>query len=81
VGTPLRVPVTCADGCGRTPVEAGQRTLYPRFGRRVLADTGGVVGDRAGFFVSHAGADRAWVAWLLVQAGYTVVLWSAQIAA
>jgi TIR domain/Tetratricopeptide repeat/NB-ARC domain len=35
------------------------------------------VGDRTDFFVSHAGADRAWaewVAWQLTQAGYTVVL-------
>jgi TIR domain len=40
-------------------------------------DTGGVVGDRADFFVSHAGADRAWaewVAWQLTEAGYTVEL-------
>jgi hypothetical protein len=36
-----------------------------------------VVGDRADFFVSHAGADRAWaewVAWQLTDAGYTVEL-------
>jgi TIR domain/NB-ARC domain len=36
-----------------------------------------VVGDRADFFVSHAGADRAWaewVAWQLEQAGYSVEL-------
>jgi hypothetical protein len=36
-----------------------------------------VVGDRADFFVSHAGADRAWaewVAWQLIDAGYTVEL-------
>jgi hypothetical protein len=35
------------------------------------------VGDRTDFFVSHAGADRAWAewaAWQLEQAGYTVVL-------
>ena len=34
-------------------------------------------GDRADFFVSHAGADRAWaewVAWQLTDAGYTVEL-------
>ena len=34
-------------------------------------------GDRKDFFVSHAGADRAWaewVAWQLTDAGYTVVL-------
>ncbi len=34
-------------------------------------------GDRADFFVSHAGADRAWaewVAWQLIDAGYTVEL-------
>jgi hypothetical protein len=40
-------------------------------------DTGGVVGDYADFFVSHAGADRAWaewVAWQLTDAGYTVEL-------
>ena len=38
---------------------------------------GGVGGDRADFFVSHAGADRAWaewVAWQLAEAGYTVEL-------
>ena len=38
---------------------------------------GGVVGDRADFFVSHAGADRAWaewVAWQLTDAGYTIEL-------
>ena len=37
-------------------------------------DTSGMVGDRADFFVSHAGADRAWaewVAWQLTEAGYT----------
>jgi hypothetical protein len=36
-----------------------------------------VVGHRADFFVSHAGADRAWaewVAWQLTEAGYTVEL-------
>ena len=36
-----------------------------------------MVGDRADFFVSHAGADRAWaewVAWQLIDAGYTVEL-------
>jgi hypothetical protein len=45
---------------------------------------GGVEGDRKDFFVSHAGADRAWaewVAWQLTDAGYTVELavwdWSA----
>ena len=40
-------------------------------------DTGWVVGDRADFFISHAGADRAWaewVAWQLTDAGYTVEL-------
>ena len=40
-------------------------------------DTGGVVGDRADFFVSHAGADRAWaewVTWQLTDAGYRVEL-------
>ena len=34
-------------------------------------------GDRTDFFVSHAGADRAWaewVAWQLIDAGYTVEL-------
>src|SRR5215471_11819133 len=41
------------------------------------ADTGGVAGDRVDFFVSHAGADRAWaewVAWQLADAGYRVEL-------
>src|SRR6185437_6871259 len=41
------------------------------------ADTGGVGGDRIDFFVSHAGADRAWaewVAWQLADAGYGVEL-------
>ena len=40
-------------------------------------DTGVVSGERTDFFVSHAGADRAWaewVAWQLEQAGYTVEL-------
>ena len=40
-------------------------------------NTGGVEGDRADFFVSHAGADLAWaewVAWQLTDAGYTVEL-------
>ena len=35
------------------------------------------MGDRTDFFVSHAGADRAWAewaAWQLQQAGYTVEL-------
>jgi hypothetical protein len=42
-----------------------------------LADTDRVVGDRADFFVSHAGADRAWaewVAWQLIDAGHSVEL-------
>jgi putative transposase len=37
----------------------------------------GVDGDRTDFFISHAGADRAWaewVAWELAEAGYTVGL-------
>ena len=37
----------------------------------------GVGGDRTDFFISHAGADRAWaewVAWELAEAGYTVEL-------
>ena len=36
-----------------------------------------MVGDRSDFFVSHAGADRAWAewaAWELAEAGYTVEL-------
>jgi tetratricopeptide (TPR) repeat protein len=36
-----------------------------------------MVGDRFDFFISHAGADRAWaewVAWQLTEAGYTVEL-------
>ena len=36
-----------------------------------------MVGDRSNFFISHAGADRAWaewVAWQLIDAGYTVEL-------
>ena len=36
-----------------------------------------MVGDRADFLVSHAGADRAWaewVAWQLTEAGYRVEL-------
>jgi TIR domain/Tetratricopeptide repeat len=36
-----------------------------------------VEGDRVDFFISHAGADRAWaewVAWQLTEAGYTVEL-------
>lgn len=36
-----------------------------------------MVGDHFDFFVSHAGADRAWaewVAWQLMDAGYTVEL-------
>ena len=40
-------------------------------------DTGDMGGDRVDFFVSHAGADRAWaewVAWQLIDAGYTVEL-------
>jgi len=40
----------------------------------ILVDMGG---DRIDFFVSHAGADRAWaewVAWELLEAGYTVEL-------
>ena len=40
-------------------------------------DTGGVGGDEIDFFVSHAGADRAWaewVAWQLAEAG-TALSW------
>ena len=40
-------------------------------------DTGGMCGKRVDFFVSHAGADRAWaewVAWQLTEAGYGVEL-------
>jgi hypothetical protein len=31
-------------------------------------------GERSDFFVSHAGADRAWAEWQLMDAGYTVEL-------
>jgi two-component SAPR family response regulator len=31
-------------------------------------------GERSDFVVSHAGADRAWAEWQLVDAGYTVEL-------
>ncbi len=54
--------------------------LFYTFGvptRSAGLDTGGVEGDRKDFFVSHAGADRAWaewVAWQLTDAGYTVEL-------
>jgi len=44
---------------------------------KVWRDTSGVGGARADFFVSHAGADRAWaewVAWQLIEAGYCVEL-------
>src|SRR5689334_12617027 len=43
--------------------------------RRILVHMGGE--DRTDFFVSHAGADRGWaewVAWQLIEAGYTVEL-------
>ena len=43
----------------------------------VWRDTSRMEGDRKDFFVSHAGADRAWaewVAWQLTDAGYTVEL-------
>src|SRR5260370_41715799 len=42
-----------------------------------VGDTGPMVGGRSDFFVSHAGVDRAWaewVAWQLIDAGYTVEL-------
>ena len=48
---------------------------YPRVG--CSGDTGWMGGDRVDFFVSHAGADGAWaewVAWQLIDAGYTVEL-------
>jgi TIR domain/Tetratricopeptide repeat/NB-ARC domain len=60
--------------CGRA---LAAQPLFRRACQRAGRDTGGVVGDRADFFVSHAGADRAWaewVAWQLTDAGYTVVL-------
>ena len=44
---------------------------------KVWRDTRGVGEARANIFVSHAGADRAWaewVAWQLIEAGYTVEL-------
>jgi hypothetical protein len=44
---------------------------------RAWRDTEGVGEARADFFVSHAGADRAWaewVAWQLTEAGFTVEL-------
>ncbi len=44
--------------------------------RRGWRDTGGVR-ERSDFFISHAGADRAWaewVAWQLTDAGYSVEL-------
>jgi hypothetical protein len=43
----------------------------------VREDTGRMGGERIDFFVSHAGADRAWaewVAWQLIDAGYSVEL-------
>jgi hypothetical protein len=45
--------------------------------RSRIVDAGGVGGDRINFFVSHAGPDRAWaewVAWHLIDAGYSVEL-------
>lgn len=62
----------------------GQKVLHlPSVVSRVLSyreagrDTRDVGGDRADFFVSHAGADRPWAewaAWQLTDAGYTVKL-------
>ena len=31
-------------------------------------------GERSDFFLGHAGADRAWTKWRLMDAGYTVEL-------
>lgn len=50
---------------------------FPLLAGGMERDTDGVGGDHRDFFVSHAGADRAWaewVAWQLVNAGYTVEL-------
>src|SRR6266851_6796070 len=44
---------------------------------RADRDTGGMGGETADFFISHAGGDRAWaewVAWQLAEAGYRVEL-------
>src|SRR5690349_22823732 len=52
-------------------------TGQPSPRRLARGDTGRMGGDRADFFVSHAGADRAWAewaAWQLKQAGYAVEL-------
>src|SRR4029077_3689145 len=54
---------------------AGTLSMLRRAG--VREDTGQMGGDRVDFFVSHAGADRAWaewVAWQLLDAGYSVEL-------
>jgi TIR domain-containing protein len=56
---------------------ADHRVGYPGPSFRLRRDTGGMVGERSDFFVSHAGADRAWaewVAWQLTEAGYEVQL-------
>src|SRR5262245_42258505 len=56
---------------GRQSGGKGAADSYP------AEDTGCMSGDRVDLFVSHAGADRAWaewVAWQLIDAGYSVEL-------
>ncbi len=84
-GAFLRVPRQ-PDGLGgrhiRTRCRAvGMRCGYVPFLACLPVPLGRILvaweGDRADFFVSHAGADRAWaewVAWQLIDAGYTVEL-------
>src|SRR6516162_5464384 len=60
-----------------SPPQGQPASRQVRDPRDLAGNAGCMDGDRTDFFVSHAGADRAWaewVAWQLTEAGYSVEL-------
>ena len=75
LGSAGGAPGDVGAGAGQLRIRHSAMAWMARFSAR--RDTGAVGGDQKDFFVSHAGADRAWaewVAWQLDQAGYSVEL-------
>ena len=67
----------CCTGFWHVSFQGYGRPRFRRAFHDAGRDTSGVVGDRSGFFVSHAGPGRTraeWVAWQLIGAEYTVEL-------
>jgi hypothetical protein len=73
----VRAPFPELPGREGEQSKASGHGATPDRSQAALRDTEGVAGERADFFISHAGADRAWaewVAWQLTEAGFTVEL-------